>query len=317
MTQDLLDRLHAAYAHPTLDPSADAWAALVADQGFETQPIRVTEFVRLAPAADAAARYDAWLDALAPAIAAAGGEMLSINDTMFPGLDEPAGYDGGVSWVASFPAIRAYAEAMADERTVAAATQRIAALAEAYVLAGANLIPDAVRQMPPNEPASAFPSTQVQGKTPEEIVDALLRIYPAGGADPTRARLQAIVTHEGFADQRVHYINLYEFNQDAGGGEAALNEYNSAARPAVFAHGARPKALVNVTHHLVGRIAWDRFIFVSWPSLAVFTDLRLDPTYIEAQKSRLLSASRYGNLMTIARADRKPAPAAQSKGRGR
>jgi hypothetical protein len=63
--------------------------------------------------------------------------------------------------------------------------------------------------------------------------------------------------------------------------------------------------LANVTHHLVGPTEWSRFIFVSWPSFAVFTDLRLDPTYVEAQRDRVVSAEEYGNLVNIARADRK------------
>jgi hypothetical protein len=32
-------------------------------------------------------------------------------------------------------------------------------------------------------------------------------------------------------------------------------------------------------------------------------DLRLDPVYLEAQKSRVVSANQYGNLVTVARAD--------------
>lgn len=305
MTTSALDRLLAAYADPKLDPTREAWGRLVADEGFETKAIAVVEFVRLNSGADAGRRYDAWLDALAPAIVTAGGEMLSINDTLFPGLEEPAGYEGGVSWIAIFPSMRAYVDAMLDARVVGAAEHRRAAVAEAQVLAGPNLVPDAVRLLPPNEPASAFPSGRMAGKTGAQVVDELLAVYPSGGADPTRERLEAIVSYDGFADQRVHYINLYQFNDAPGGGQAALDEYNAAARPVVLAHGARPKVLANVTHHLVGPVAWDRFIFVSWPSLAVFNDLRLDPTYIEAQKSRVVSAKRYGNLMTIARGDRR------------
>jgi hypothetical protein len=44
-------------------------------------------------------------------------------------------------------------------------------------------------------------------------------------------------------------------------------------------------------------------IFVRWPSLAVFTDLRLDPSYLEAQKHRVESAETYGNFVTIKRED--------------
>jgi uncharacterized protein (DUF1330 family) len=311
----MLDRLVAAYDDPSLDPSRSAWAKLLADPGFDSSPIAVTEFVRLAPEANAAASYDAWLDALSAAVGDGGGEMVGVHDVMFPGLDEPAGYGGGVAWVATFPSIRAYAAVMLDARVTGAAASRRAAVTAAQVLAGADRLPAAARLLPPNEPASAFPSDRVAGKSGAEIVDAMLQVYPAGGADPTRERLEAIVAHPGFADQRVHYLNLYEFNQD--GGEVALNEYNAAAQPAVLAHGARPKVLANVTHHLVGPTPWSRFILVAWPSLAVFMDLRLDPTYIEAQKHRVVSASRYGNLMMISRADKRPAvsPAA-SKGRG-
>ena len=85
--------------------------------------------------------------------------------------------------------------------------------------------------------------------------------------------------------------------------DATALHRNAAALPVVLAHGARPKVLANVRHHLAGPIAWERFIFVAWPSFAVFTDLRLDPTYIEAQRDRVVSAEEYGNLVTIARSD--------------
>jgi hypothetical protein len=135
----------------------------------------------------------------------------------------------------------------------------------------------------------------------DDIVEELLAVYPSGGADPTREALEAMLAYEGFADQRVHFINLYRFKE---GGVQSLTEYNAGAFPVVVAHGGRPKALVDITHRLVGPIEWDRFIFVSWASLATFTQLRLDPQYLEAQKDRVVSGEQYGNLINISRADR-------------
>lgn len=308
----MLDELAAAHGDAALDPSRKAWERLLADPGFETSPIAVTEFVRFTDADPASAGYDTWLDAVSAATADAGGTIVGVHDIMFPGLDEPAGYGGGVAWVATYPTMRAYAEMMLDARVTRAAAARRTAIAAAQILAGPDLLPAAARLLPPNEPASAFPSGRVAGKSVSEIVDALLAVYPAGGADPTRQRLEAITSHPGFTHQRVHYLNLYAFK--GGDGERELNEYNAAAQPAVLAHGARPKVLANVTHHLAGPTAWGRFILVSWPSLAVFTDLRLDPVYIEAQKHRIVSASRYGNLMMIARGGRPAQTAATAKG---
>lgn len=295
----MLERLTAAYGDSAANPSAEAWQALLDDPGYETQSIAVVEFVRLTDGgADA---YNAFLDALVPAVAAGGGTMISINDILFPGLEGLDDYEGGASWVAEFPSIRAYVDALLDPAVVATAAGRSEAVEEAQILAGPNLLPEVIRQLGPNDVASDYPSDRVQGKSADEIIAELLAIYPSGGADPTEATLRRMIALPGFQDQRVHFINLYRFNE---GGEASLGEYNAAALPSVLAHGARPKALVNITHRLAGPTAWDRFIFVAWPSLAVFTDLRLDPSYIEAQESRVVSGEEYGNLINIARADR-------------
>jgi uncharacterized protein (DUF1330 family) len=302
---NILPRLLAAYSGPRVDPPAEAWAKLVAAGEGATQPIAVLEFVSLRGTPNAASDYDAYLAALAPAVIAVGGGMISVNDTMMSGLEGLEDYAGGVSWAATFPTINAYIEAVLDDTVIAAASMRRAATDDAHLLAGANRLPDAIKQLPPNEPASAFPSARVVGKSPREIVDALLAVYPSGGADPTERALESMVAFPGFNKQRVHYINLYRFNEAPGGGSAALGGYNAAAMPVALAHGGRPKLLVDVQHHLVAPVRWNRFIFVSWPSLAVFTDLRLDPAYIEAQKDRVISAEQYGNLITIARADRR------------
>jgi hypothetical protein len=57
-----------------------------------------------------------------------------------------------------------------------------------------------------------------------------------------------------------------------------------------------------VEHRLVSTIAWSRVIFVYWPTLAVFTDMRLDPSSIEARMHRVESSLTYGNVVTIERA---------------
>ena len=89
-----------------------------------------------------------------------------------------------------------------------------------------------------------------------------------------------------FRDLPVHYINLYAFgdgSDPAVKGAAAHDAYNRAAMPSTQAHGTRPFLRAPVEHRLVSAIPWSRVIFVRWPSLAVFTDLRLDPSYIEAR----------------------------------
>ena len=160
-----LERLTAAYGDPKLDPSSSAWGELLADPGFETQAVSVVEFVRLRTDSGAKADYDSYVDALIPAVAASGGEMVSVNDTLFPGLEGLDGYAGGVSWVASFPSIRAYVDAVLDDGVVAAAGKRQAAIDEAQVLVGPNLVPDVIKQLGPNSPASDFPSDRVKGKS--------------------------------------------------------------------------------------------------------------------------------------------------------
>jgi uncharacterized protein (DUF1330 family) len=110
----------------------------------------------------------------------------------------------------------------------------------------------------------------------------------------------------GFREQPVHYINLYAFgdgSDPAVKGAAEHDAYNKAAMASVRAHGGRPLLRAEVEHRLVSDIPWSRVLFVRWPSPAVFTDMRLDPEYIEAQKHRVESAETYGNFVTIARED--------------
>jgi uncharacterized protein (DUF1330 family) len=294
-----LDRLVRAHHDPKLDPSRAEWRGVVTAEGFDTEPVDVLELVKLSGNRHAKARYDRYVSALRMALAAHGATMVSVADVLQVGVGRFPGYAGGVSWLARFPSRKAFVETMLDRDVIAASNDRRAGAAAAQVLAGSNLVPDFVLNLPPNSPASAFPSARVQGKSPREIVDEVLSIYPAGGSHPTRSVLDRMVRYRGFADQPLVYINLYEFvNQEDQ--LAALKQYDSAALPFVLAHGVRPKSIANVSHQLVGP-PWDQFIVVGWPSFAVFTDLLLDPGYSSAEASRVIPGTTYGNLIMLPR----------------
>ena len=148
----------------------------------------------------------------------------------------------------------------------------------------------------------ALPHDLVRGRATADVVDELLSIYEDGGADPTRSTLEAMLGRDDVQTQAVTYVNLYRFGAETGGTDS-ITEYNTKAMPSVLAHGARPKVIFNVAQQLLGSAKWDRIIIVRWPSIEVFTDLRLTPGYIEAQKSRVESSEAYGNLVTVNRAD--------------
>jgi hypothetical protein len=61
---------------------------------------------------------------------------------------------------------------------------------------------------PSPRPTSDIPTPHIDGKTPDELVDELLTIYPDGGADPSRAQLETMMHFPGFRDQPVHYIKV-------------------------------------------------------------------------------------------------------------
>jgi uncharacterized protein (DUF1330 family) len=156
------------------------------------------------------------------------------------------------------------------------------------------------------EPRSAaeFSTPRIDGKTPEQIIAELLAVYPDGGADPSREQLEVMVNFPGFRGQPVHYINLYAFgdgSDPAVKGEEAHDAYNMAALASVRAHGGYPLLRAEVEHRVTSALPWSRVLFVRWPSLAVFTNMRLDPDYIEAQRHRVESAETYGNFVTIKR----------------
>jgi uncharacterized protein (DUF1330 family) len=307
-------RIERVYDLPAAGADAAAWAGLIARAATDDTPITVVEIARLLP--DARPRHDRYLAAIIAAANEAGGDLLAVSDILEPGTGDLLAYmdyAGGVAVLLTFPSRRAYLKALASETWQAGLDDRRAGVAEAIVLvAGENTIPATARALfGEPRPASAFTTPHVDGKSPEEVVEALLRVYPDGGADPSRAQLEVMVHFPGFREQPVHYINLYAFgdgHDPAVKGAAAHDAYNLAAMQPVIAHGGYPLLRATVEHRLVSAITWSRLVFVRWPSLAVFTDVRLDPTYIEAQKHRVESAEVYGNFITIARASGPVSP---------
>lgn len=294
-------RLAQAYPDPVVDPSPVAWQALLADPTLEGVELTVVEFTAFTDDAGRAA-YDAFLAALGTATEAHAGHMVGISDVWRNGLELPVGFAGGVVWVASYPTRDAYIDTVLDPTVVAAAAGRRTAVVDPHLLVGVNLVPDTLRQLPPPGSAEELPHDLVRGKTSAQVVDELLSIYPDGGADPTREVLEAMFARPDVQTQAVSYLNLYAFSADDTGA-AGITEYNTGALPYVLAHGARPKAVFNVAQQLLGSTEWNRAIYVRWPSIEVFTDLRLTPGYIEAQKARVSSSDAYGNLVGIDRAD--------------
>jgi uncharacterized protein (DUF1330 family) len=297
----LAGRLAQAYPDPVVDPSPAAWQALLADPTLAGVELTVVEFTAFADDAGRAA-YDTFLDALGAATEAHAGHMVGISDVWRNGLELPVGFDGGVVWVASYPTRDAYIDTVLEPAVVAAAEGRRTAVVDPHLLVGVNLVPDTLRQLPPPGSAEGLPHDLVRGKTPAQVVDELLSIYSDGGADPTREALEAMFARADVQTQAVSYLNLYAFSADDTGA-AGITEYNTGALPYVLAHGARPKAVFNVAQQLLGSTEWNRVIYVRWPSIEVFTDLRLTPGYIEAQKARVSSSDAYGNLVGIDRAD--------------
>ncbi len=303
------ERLTRAYLLSEGDADSVAWDELLARAAGDDAPITVIEISRLLP--DARPRHDRYVAAVVAAAEAAGGSLVAVTDILEPGVGDLQGYmdyAGGVALLLGFPSRLAYLAALLSDTWQAALVDRQASVAEAVVLVACeNTIPPMARTLL-GEPrmASAFATPRVDGKTPEQIVEDLLSVYPDGGADPSREQLEVMTRFPGFRDTPVHYINLYAFgdgDDPAVKGEAAHDAYNAAALQVVTGHGGYPLLRAEVAHCLVSATPWSRVIFVRWPSLAVFTDLRLDPGYIEAQRHRVESAETYGNFVTVKRGD--------------
>lgn len=295
------------YQHPTFDPSADAWTTLFANGASRETPCYVVEIAQLHAGGEAKAAYDRYVSALRPAIARARGEVLKVCDVVMPGtgdLAHLAAYAGGTAILVRYPSRRAYLSVLLDDAVIAAQQARRAALADVTLLvAGKDTTPALARLLFGKErPASDFKTPSLDGKSPQAIVQALLAAYPDGGADPSRAQLEQMVHLPGFAERPVFFINLYAFDQQQPeqGAERHI-AYNRAAARIARAHGAHPYLRAPVEQVLIGSIPWSLMIFVRWPSLRVFTDLRLDPTYIAAQRFRVIAAQTYGNFVTFDR----------------
>ncbi|CAB4365686.1 MAG: hypothetical protein F2681_17435 [Actinobacteria bacterium] len=296
-------RLAQAYPDATVDPSAAAWQALLDDTTLDQTAVSVIEF---AGTADDTARasYTAYIDAVREATVAKGGSFAAITDVWRPGLELPIGFDGGMVWAATYPSRDVFIEVVLEPAVVAAAASRRDAVRDPHLFIGVNLVPQFLLDQEAPADVEALPHDLVRGRDTAAVVDELLSIYPAGGSDPTKPMLEAMLARDDARTQAVTYVNLYRFGPDTGGA-ASINEYNMNAMPFVLAHGARPKVIVNVAQQLLGSQRWDRVILVRWPSIEVFTDLRLTPGYVDAQTSRVESSDAYGNLVTIDRADSK------------
>lgn len=294
-------RLAQAYPDPAVDPSAEAWQALLDDSTLDEAPLSVIEFAAVTDD-EARAKYTTYIDAVQSATAANGGTFVAVTDVWRSGLELPTGFDGGMVWAATFPSRDAYLDTVLDPVVIEAAAARREAVTDPHLFVGVNLVPAMFLELETPTDVESLPHDLVRGRETADVVDELLSIYPAGGADPTREVLEAMLERDDVRTQAVTYVNLYRFGPEDGGA-ASINEYNSDAMPYLFPHGARPKLVFNVAQQLLGSAEWNRVILVRWPSLEVFTDLRLTPGYIEAQESRVDSSQAYGNLVSIDRAD--------------
>ena len=288
------------------DPSSEAWDELRAHPDYDEGEIVFLEIAALGDHDDASAQYDDYLDVLVPEIERVGGELILVHDIVTEGtgdLFERDGerYRGGVAYSARYPSRAAMEEVWDHPAVVDAHSLRVAALSDVQMMLGADQLPPEIAAVPKDVDAATIPTPYVDGKTSEQMLDELLSIYPDGGADPTSEQLGSMLELEGFADRPLHYLNLYDWGRYGEEGMAAHDEYNARAQMDVAAHGIRVYARVEIEQVLVGPHGWDRLIIPRWPSMGVFTDLRLTPSYVDAQESRVTSAEIYGNYVTHAR----------------
>lgn len=302
----LLERLTTAYGDALLDPSAESWAALLAHPDYADGEIVYLEIAALNAEERSGERVDAYLAALTAAVADAGGELILAYDILSAGtgdLYELEGdtYVGGAAHALRLPSRAALVEVLLDPAVVAAHAERRSVLAQLQIMLGVDRLPAVIANLPKDVDAATIPTPYVDGKSPDDLLDELLSIYPDGGADPNRAQLEAILNWSGYADVPLYYLNLYDWGSYGEDGAAAHDRYNSQAQDEVMAHGVRVYARVDIEQNLVGPYGWDRLVLPRWPSFEVFTNLRLVPSYYEAQLSRVESADLYGNYITTAR----------------
>lgn len=292
------------YSHSTLHPSAAKWSEVFAAMDAGDGPIHVIEASKVRPG-----RTAEYIDGLlARNIAAArhGGTALALNEILQPGTGDMLpwmSYAGGVLSVVAYPSRAAWLATLMDADALAA-NQRRESLVEEVVLlvAGEDTIPAKARALLGKpKPPTAFKTPRIDGKSPTQIVDDLLAVYPDGGADPSRAQLDRMMTDSRFRTDPVFYLNLYDFGDgsSAAGGESEHRAYNLSAFNSARGNGGMPMFRAPIVHTLISSVPWDLAVLVRWPSMAVFTDLRLNPEYIKAQEHRAAAAVFYGNFMTF------------------
>jgi hypothetical protein len=120
---EALQRLTAAYDHPTFDPSAAAWEELVTHTAYAKGEIGFLEIMALNETENALEQVNACLDALTAAIEEAGGELIYVYDVLSEGtgdLFELDGelYRGGVAYSVRFPSRAALVETMLSQPVI-------------------------------------------------------------------------------------------------------------------------------------------------------------------------------------------------------
>lgn len=308
------DAILATYATDRLDPSPAAWEEVFAAAAKRDHSIRTIEIAAPRRGQEGALREA--MTRMADVAARHGGETLALNPILQPGTGDLLSdmhFAGGTMLVIAWPSRAAWLEALLDPAWKTAHAERARAMEDLrWLVAGEDTIPKKFRRLiGPARPASDFRTPRVDGKTPGQLLHELLEIYPDGGADPSRRQLETLLTAPGFRDRPVQYLNLYDFGDGSDpnvGGDAEHRAYGRTAMKPTQAHGAHPVFRADIAHVLKSPVPWSIAVLVQWPSLAVFTDLRLDPEYITAQEHRVASSRTYGNYMTF-----KPGPAPAPK----
>lgn len=281
----------------------DEWLGFCADRGWRSQQVVLLEFARFADAEPKAA-YDAGLERVQPHLRRFGGRLVSVCDTLATGVGqmEDEDYSLGTAFFASLPSRLSYARMLLDEGYLELNEAQGHHPAAVTTMIGVDTIPAAARLRFRRRPAEDIPTPQVDGLSRTEVLDRLLAVYPDGGADPSRGQLETMLGFAGYADTPLQYINLYKRDPASPQGESREHRtYNRMAQRAVARHGVYPYFRCEVVLHLAGAVRWDLFVLPLWPSFKVFSDLRLDPGYIEAQKHRLDAAEGYGNIVCLPR----------------
>lgn len=299
----MVDNVHEAIARAVAVPArpvrAEGITSLL-DANDSRDDVTLIEAVRLKSGTREA--YNRYLDATAPL----AKEVLGVTDIAFPGTGDMLSYAdwaGGVIRLARFSDRSSLIERMTSPEWQSALIDRDASVEDGIIMIGGKgAIPIWAKVLiGPERAASHFETPAIDAMSPSQLVDALLAAYPDGGADPSRQQLEWMTTMPGFAERPIHYLNLYAFGESGSGEEH--DAYNKSAISSVRKNGAHPKYRSDVLHLLVSEVEWSRVVFVRWPSMRVFQDLRLNPDYLEAQKHRVASAETYGNFVTHLRGD--------------